>query len=102
VQQAIGELVKQRGHLSIADFAQAASLGNRQLRRSCHRHSGLAPKQLARILRFRHASMLLRKGVKDLAGLALDCGYYDQAHMIRDFQSLAGISPARYMRQHGG
>jgi AraC-like DNA-binding protein len=33
--------------------------------------------------------------------VALDCGYYDQAHMIRDFRELAEISPARYMRQQG-
>jgi AraC-like DNA-binding protein len=86
VQQAIGELVRQRGHLSVADFADLAGIGDRQLRRACHKHSGLAPKQLARILRFRHASILLREGVKDLAALALDCGYYDQAHLIRDFR----------------
>jgi AraC-like DNA-binding protein len=42
---------------------------------------------------------LLGQGVFDLAGLAIDCGYYDQAHMIRDFRELAGTSPARFMRQ---
>jgi transcriptional regulator GlxA family with amidase domain len=100
VQQTIAELVKKRGQLALADFADAAGVGDRQLRRCCHKHSGLAPKQLARMLRFRHASMLLRRGVKDIAGLALDCGYYDQAHLVRDFRALAGTSPARFMRQH--
>jgi AraC-like DNA-binding protein len=99
VQQAIGELVRQRGRLSVADFAGAAGLGDRQLRRACYRHSGLGPKQLARILRFRHASSQLREGVQDLAGLAIDCGYYDQAHMIRDFRSLAGATPLGLLRQ---
>jgi len=98
VQHAIAELVRRRGHLSVSDFAEAAGLGDRQLRRACYRHSGLGPKQLSRILRFRHASKLVRQGVTDFAGLALDCGYYDQAHLIRDFRDLAGISPARYMR----
>jgi AraC-like DNA-binding protein len=101
VQHAIGELVQQRGQLSLTHFADRAGIGNRQLRRTCYQHSGLSPKHLARILRFRHAATLLRQGVEDLAGLALDCGYYDQAHMIRDFRDLAGISPARYRRQHG-
>jgi transcriptional regulator GlxA family with amidase domain len=99
VQQAIAELVRKRGHLSVSGFADAAGLGDRQLRRACYRHSGLGPKQLSRILRFRHASNLMRRGVTDFAGLAVACGYYDQAHMIRDFRDLAGISPARYMRQ---
>ena len=101
VQHAIAELVRRRGHLSVSGFAGAAGLGDRQLRRACYRHSGLGPKQLSRILRFRHASNLVRRGVTDFAGLALDCGYYDQAHLIRDFRDLAGISPARYMRQQG-
>ena len=99
VQQAIGQLVRQRGRLPIAEFADVAGLSDRQLRRCCCRHSGLSPKQLARILRFRHAGNLLRRGMQNLAGLALDCGYYDQAHMILDFRHLAGISPARYRRQ---
>ena len=61
----------------------------------------MGPKQLSRILRFRHTSKLLRDGVENLAGLALDCGYYDQAHMIREFRLLAGTSPLRYLRQNG-
>jgi AraC-like DNA-binding protein len=100
-QQAIGELVRKRGRLPLCEFADAAGLGERQLRRSCYRYSGLAPKHLARILRFRHAASRLREGANDLAGVALDCGYYDQAHMIRDFRELAGTSPAKYQRQNG-
>ncbi len=102
VQQAIAALTTSRGNLPLADFARSAGVSERQMRRSCCRHSGLAPKQLARILRFRHASSLVRQGVNDFAGLALDCGYYDQAHLIRDFRALAGVSPVRYLRQLGG
>jgi AraC-like DNA-binding protein len=101
VRQAIGELVGKRGQLSIADLADAAGIGQRQLRRHFISQSGLAPKQLTRILRFRHAASRLRGGAGDFAGLAIDCGYYDQAHMIRDFRELAGITPARFMRQQG-
>ncbi len=101
VQHAIAQLVRNRGNLTVPDFGGAAGLGNRQLRRACLRHSGLGPKQLSRILRFRHTSKLLRDGVENLAGLALDCGYYDQAHMIREFRLLAGTSPLRYLRQNG-
>jgi AraC-like DNA-binding protein len=101
VQQAIAQLVRNRGALTVTDFAGAAGLGDRQLRRACLRHSGLGPKQLSRILRFRHASKLLRDGAENLAGVALDCGYYDQAHMIREFRLLAGTSPLRYLRENG-
>lgn len=98
VQRAIGELVGRQGLLSPGDMAVAAHLGERQLRRTCLKQSGLAPKPLARVLRFRHAVMRLHWGEQDLAALALDCGYYDQAHMNRDFRALAGMSPARFRR----
>jgi len=99
VQRAIAELVGRNGRLSVDDFAAVAGVSERQLRRTCLKHSGLAPKQLARILRFRHAVTRMRSGEHDMPKLALDCGYYDQAHMIRDFRDLAGISPVRYLRQ---
>jgi AraC-like DNA-binding protein len=100
VQKAIGELVGRKGQLSVDGFAAVAGISERQLRRTCLKNSGLAPKQLACILRFRHAIARLRNGESDMANLALDCGYYDQAHMIRDFRDLAGISPVRCLRQH--
>jgi AraC-like DNA-binding protein len=99
VQRAIGELVVRKGQFSVDDFAAVAGISERQLRRTCLKHSGLAPKQLARILRFRHAIARLRHGESDMADVAFNCGYYDQAHMIRDFRDLAGISPVRYLRQ---
>jgi AraC-like DNA-binding protein len=101
VQQAIGALVHERGRISVVDLAEVAGLGDRQLRRACCKHSGLAPKQLARILRFRHAVTRLQQGLADDgAGLALYCGYYDQAHMIRDFRELAGTSPTALVREN--
>lgn len=100
MQRAIGELVGCKGQLSLEAFAAAAGVGPRQLRRTCLKQSGLAPKYLARILRFRHAIARLRTGETDMAELAVGCGYYDQAHMIRDFRNFAGISPGRYLRQY--
>jgi AraC-like DNA-binding protein len=100
VQQAIGSLTQQRGQLSVVDLAEVAGLGDRQFRRACYKHSGLAPKQLARILRFRHAVSRLKAASRDGASLALDCGYYDQAHMIRDFRELAGTSPTALVREN--
>ena len=103
VHRAFGELVGRRGQLSVTDLADLASLSERQLRRVCLELSGLSPKQLARILRFRHAISRIRRSLQiDLASLAMDCGYYDQAHMVRDFREFAGVSPTRFSRRSSG
>lgn len=61
---------------------------------------GLSPKRFSRVSRFqRVVQMAHRAGEIDWADLALDCGYYDQAHFIHDFQSFAGITPATYLLQ---
>lgn len=54
---------------------------------------GIGPKTLARIARFEHACWLLRRGPRDLAGVAITAGYHDQAHMTHEWQALAGCTP---------
>jgi AraC-like DNA-binding protein len=60
---------------------------------------GLSPKTVARILRFDRAVSLLTHGDVPLAQLAFECGYYDQAHLNRDFRAFAEKSPGAFARQ---
>ncbi len=61
---------------------------------------GLAPKLFSRVSRFQkvvqsaHAQSCI-----NWAGMALDCGYYDQAHFTHDFQAFAGITPSEYLNR---
>ncbi|MBL8174904.1 MAG: AraC family transcriptional regulator [Bryobacterales bacterium] len=99
VQKAIAELERQHGVLDLDWLARQTSLGERQFRRLCLARTGLAPKQLARVLRFRRALNALRQARRGgLTALALECGYYDQAHFIHDFRALAGTSPVRFLQ----
>jgi AraC-like DNA-binding protein len=63
---------------------------------------GLRPKQFARVRRFQR---LLRASFGedriDWARLAVESGYYDQAHMIRDFRAFSGINPGSYTPRSG-
>ena len=59
---------------------------------------GLPPKTVARIMRFNRAISTLR-GEAALAEVAFECGYYDLAHLTRDFREFAGTSPAAFLRQ---
>jgi AraC-like DNA-binding protein len=65
---------------------------------------GVSPKAFARILRFTRAAAMLRGTRTDrpLAEVAVECGYYDQSHLNRDFSALAGCSPTAYLAETAG
>jgi transcriptional regulator GlxA family with amidase domain len=50
-------------------------------------------------MRFNRAVALLGRGDVDLAEVAFECGYFDQAHLNRDFREFAGSSPSVLMRR---
>jgi AraC-like DNA-binding protein len=78
----------------LGQIARNANLSVRQFRRRCAELTGLSPRHLARILRFRKACGLAGQTPRpDWAGIALNAGYYDQAHLIRDFHEFAGAAP---------
>jgi AraC-like DNA-binding protein len=84
-------------------MASAAGLGRRQLERRFLAGVGVPPKMASRIARFRHALELLRtEPTLRLSIVAMRAGYADQPHLTRDFVALAGVSPARYRREHVG
>jgi AraC-like DNA-binding protein len=61
---------------------------------------GVSPKTLARIVRFQE---VLRRSPAESASadVALDCGYYDQAHLLRDFRDFAGVVPTLFRAAAG-
>lgn len=72
------------------------SLSLRQYRRRFEAEVGLPPKLFERIQRFQGA--LQRIGREPLVDIALECGYYDQAHLIRDFRQFTGNTPSQWLR----
>jgi AraC-like DNA-binding protein len=78
----------------------AAQLGisERQLRRRCQAAVGYGPRMLARVLRFRRFLSRIDAGAADLARLAAEAGYADQAHLTRESTRLAGLTPAALAR----
>jgi AraC-like DNA-binding protein len=95
VQRAIEALAVAKGNADLDELARQADLSPRQFRRRCLEESGLAPKHLARVLRFRHACAIARRGrTVNWADVALDAGYFDQSHFIRDFREFTGRTPS--------
>jgi AraC-like DNA-binding protein len=83
------------------DVAAEVGLSLRQLRRRCQAAVGYGPKTLQRVLRFRRfvARVDARPDVLDLAAIAAETGYADQAHLTRECGRLAGLTPAALARQ---
>jgi len=79
-----------------------SGLSVRHFRRLCMERAGVSPKYLTRILRFRKAAQKIT-GLNGMAqpswaDFAVACGYYDQAHFIREFQEFAGCTPGRFLQ----
>ena len=81
--------------VSIGGLADELGWSRRRLAATVDRELGMSPKPLARLLRFERAVERLRAGA-GLVDVALDSGYYDQAHFNRDFREFAGVTPTRY------
>jgi AraC-like DNA-binding protein len=80
---------------SIEALARQTGWSRQHLARAFGAEVGVSPKQLARVARLQRAVADLQRGRGDgLADAALRLGYFDQAHMARDFRALAGLTPA--------
>jgi AraC-like DNA-binding protein len=89
--------------ISIDSLSSETGISVRQLRRVCLERVGVSPKYLSRILRFRRAidrvsSIAKHSAQPNWAQLATACGYFDQAHFIRDFEEFTGSTPGRYLQ----
>lgn len=85
------------GQLSIVGLQQQTSFSKARFVSEFRRQTGMTPKQYGRILRFRNSLKLLQSGSR-LSDAALLAGYYDQAHMHRDFSEFARMTPSAFVR----
>jgi AraC-like DNA-binding protein len=112
VEGAWRRLVATNGAVPVAELVRDAGWSRRHFTARFAEHVGLPPKAFARVLRFDRAKALLCAPSVELVGdsqtnstlggvgrgpslaeIALDCGYYDQAHFNRDFRAFAGCTP---------
>ncbi|MCG6497946.1 helix-turn-helix domain-containing protein [Kitasatospora sp. A2-31] len=96
-------LLRSGGGLPVAALARETGWSGRHLQGRFRRETGLAPKAAARVIRFDRARRLLGAPgpVPRLAELAVRCGYFDQAHLAREFRALAGCAPSVWLAAEG-
>lgn len=108
-------VLRSGGRMPASALADEVGWSGRHLASRFRAETGLTPKAAARVVRFdrtrrllaRRASRLLGPdgadraagGGLDLAGLAVEGGYFDQAHLAREFRALAGAAPSRWLAE---
>jgi AraC-like DNA-binding protein len=92
-------IAEDRGVARVAQLTRDFGIGLRGLQRLFREHVGIGPKWVIQRHRLLEAAERVAAGrIVDWADLALELGYADQAHFIRDFKRLVGQSPAGYAR----
>lgn len=101
VKSTVETIITANGQLSIDELSRQTNLNRRQLLRKFSSAIGLSPKQLSRTIRLQSAlKMLLNDQFSNLAELAYENEYYDQAHFIKDFKEFTGSTPKEFYGTH--
>ena len=108
------QLASSGGRVRVAALAREIGWSRKHLAQRFSIEIGAGPKTVGRILRFAGARRAIDAGIGagcpdltgdwagDWAGMAADWGYADQAHLIREFRAMAGVTPADYARDAAG
>lgn len=95
VTRALALLRASEGRVGVSELAGELGCSRRHLNTHFREQVGIPPKLFARILRFQKAVSLIDTE-PSWAAIAQRSGYYDQAHLIRDFQQFAGAAPIEF------
>ena len=102
IQRAVNLINLAKGDLKIEDLASESFLSRKQFERTFSDFVGTSPKQFLKIVRFQNAIFEKSQHAElNITEIAYKCGYFDQAHMIKDFISLSGMTPKNYFKSEG-
>ena len=95
-------ITRERNCARIGEIADEIGISHKHLLREFDRCVGLAPKLFARLCAFQRVIQSVgHKPSVDWAATAATCGYYDQAHLIREFRAFSGLTPTEYLTRRG-
>jgi AraC-like DNA-binding protein len=86
---------------SIANLIDEAGVSKKHFLNQFKKYVGLTPKQLQRVFRFNEIlPCIIKEDNVSWTQIALNCGYYDQAHFIKEFKSFCGINPSKFITDY--
>ena len=100
---AITEIFKTSGMVSITNLAEQSEISPRHFRRKFKEIVGISPKYFCKVIQLNAVFKGLKSSNGDdvkLRTIALDHGYFDQAHFIKDIKTMIGQTPHEYAHQN--
>ena len=92
-------MLKQYPRIKMDHLSEALCLSNRGMQKLFKKYVGMSPAYFKKIKRFNEATQqLLKHPDVSLTSMALQCGYYDQAHFIKDFKEFGNITPSNFLK----
>lgn len=99
---AVQQLQHSPQFLAIRDLAKTIGITQKHLISQFEKVVGLRPKSFARVCKFQKVLTTIEQQKKvEWSTVAYDCGYYDQAHFIKEFHTFSGLNPSAYLTQRG-
>jgi AraC-like DNA-binding protein len=99
LREIVAEMLVAPSGITVSEIARRHGMSTRALQRLFRSYVGVGPKWVLRRYRLQEAAERIAAGeVEDYASLALDLGYFDQAHFNRDFRAMVGRAPSEYAR----
>lgn len=99
----VQEVMHDRRMIRVEQLGERTGLSIRQLQRLFRKYIGVSPKWVIKRFRLQEAAERIEQDVAtSWADLAVELGYFDQAHLINDFKAVLGISPATYKKRNQG
>jgi AraC-like DNA-binding protein len=103
INQIVDSIISDRAITKVDNLVRRFNLSKRTLQRLFSQYVGVSPKWVIKRYRLQEAADQLADGTAvDWPKMALDLGYFDQAHFIKDFKMLVGRTPGEYARSLGG
>ena len=94
----VDRIITDKGITKVDDIVRTGDISKRTLQRNFNRYVGINPKWMIKRYRLHEAVALMdtSDGI-DLTRLAVQLGYFDQAHFIKDFKRVVGATPSKYI-----
>lgn len=96
----VNYILDKKGQIRVDEMAKDFGVSRQALHKNFKKNLLITPKELAAIWQLNHFFTLADNSTDSLTGLALDAGYYDQAHFINSFKLKFGMSPKQFIKSN--